>query len=556
MSLRSLSLLLTLSLLGTVNHVAAHCAEAPPLLCNHGKSMEMSQADLAKLGSVHLPTSCSAAAQPELERGVALLHSFWFDAARASFERAGEADAGCALAFWGVAMSYYHPLWTNPSTQELSAGAAAVARAQGLVTNASAARERDYIAAIGAFYKDATKLPHATRVKAYQSAMQRLTQRHPEDREAAAFYAIALLADAPASDKTFAVALRAGKIAEAVFEAQPHHPGAAHYIIHAYDYPALAKRALSAARSYAQIAPSSAHALHMPSHTFTQLGLWQESIASNLDSAAAARAYASATCMPGAWEEELHALDYLEYAYLQLGRDREAADILQHLGRVQQVTPERSRKAAYALAAIPARYAIERRSWAEAAALESRPSPFPRANALTYFARGYARAASPARRRSRGSGAVDRGARSLAPALGRRRGGGRAGRGAAPRSRRLDRARGGQARGRSPAPAPGRRARGSNGRRPCHPRPDRARSGAAGRAALLERGDARGAMTAFKTAMGSAPHRFSLLLGLVSAARLARDDKQLADASARLMEACGAGCDRPQAIAVRLASGG
>lgn len=556
MSPLRIGLLLALSLLGGAERTRAHCAEAPPLVCNDGKAPAMNEADLAKLGSVSLPTACSTTAQPELERGVAMLHSFWFDAARVSFERAAKADATCAMAFWGVAMSYYHPLWTNPNAQELSAGAAAIARADSLAASATSARERDYIAAIGAFYQGAPQLSHAKRVKAYQSAMQRLSRRYPDDREAAAFFAVALLADAPASDKTFAVALRAGKIAEKVFEAQPNHPGAAHYIIHAYDYPPLAPRAVLAARSYARIAPSSAHALHMPSHTFTQLGLWQESIASNLDSAAAARAYASATCMPGAWEEELHALDYLAYAYLQLGRDREAAGVLQQLARVQRVTPERSRKAAYAFAAIPARYALERRSWAEAAALEPRASPFPRANALTYFARGYARArlrqlegaredlARLVEARDRLRQHSDEGAAAaelvevqrlavagwLAHAEGKPELAVQLLRQAAALEDRTDDG--------PVTPGPIARARELLGE------------------LLLERGDARGAAAELRAALGSAPHRFNILLGLVNAARLAHDERQLADASAKLLEACRAGCDRPQAIAVRLASGG
>lgn len=558
MALRNVGPLLALLVAAVAGHAVAEgdcCVQAPPPVCSNGKRTEMSDADLAKLGSVRLPTSCAAAAQTQLERGVAMLHSFWFDAARAAFERAAQQDTGCAMAFWGIALSHYHPLWTNPNAQELSAGAAAVAKAEGLARGKATARELGYIAAVAAFYRDAGKVPHARRVKAYQAAMQQLVQRYPDDREAAAFFAIALLADASPSDKTFAVPLRAGKIAEKVFDLQPDHPGAAHYIIHAYDYPSLAKRALAAARSYAKISPSSAHALHMPSHTFTQLGLWQESIASNLDSAAAARAYAGETCMPGAWEEELHALDYLEYAYLQLGRDREAAEVVKLVGRIQRVTPERSRKAAYAFAAIPARHAIERRSFAEAAALEPRPSPFPRANALTYFARGYARA----RRRELDGARED--LAHLVEARDLLRQHSEEGSAAAElvEVQRLSVA-GWIAHAEGKPEAALRQLRqaatleDSVDDGPVTPGPIVRARELLGEL-LLERGDAGAALSEFRAALASAPQRFNALLGLANAAKLARDERQLAEASGKIRAICGAGCDRPQAVALRLLEG-
>lgn len=550
--------LLALCLLASARRAAAEhacCTEEPAPACSNGKRLTMSEADLAKLGSVQLPSSCQPAAQAQLERGVAMLHSFWFDAARVTFEQAAAKDPGCALAFWGIAMSFYHPLWTNPSSQELKAGEAAASKAESLATSKSSPRERGYIAAVRAFFQPSSATPHSQRVKAYQRAMQHLAQLYPEDREAAAFYAVALLADASPSDKTFAVPLRAGKIAEKVFATQPNHPGAAHYIIHAYDYPRLAQRALAAARSYAQISPSSAHALHMPSHTFTQLGLWQESIASNLDSAVAARAYASETCMVGAWEEELHALDYLEYAYLQLGRDREAAAVVQQVARIGRVTPERSRKAAYAFAAIPARYAVERRSWTEAARLEPRPSPFPRANALTYFARGLARA----RLRDVAGAAED--LAHLAEARDRLRQHSEEGAAAADlvevqrlaveawlahvegkpeialqRLRRAAELEDNTDDG-PVTPGPIVRARELLGE------------------LLLARGEARAAVTELRAALSQAPLRLDALLGLARAAALAHDEKQLTETSAQLQSICGVGCDRPQAVALHLLQG-
>lgn len=559
MRLRILECLLALSLVCGARCAAAQtacCAEEPAPVCSTGKRMVMSDSDLAKLGSVQLPSSCTEAAQGQLERGVAMLHSFWFDAARVAFQQAAAKDPGCAMAFWGVAMSFYHPLWTNPSADELKAGKAAADSAQGLAARRSSARERAYIAAIGKFYGGTTTTPHLQRVKAYQRAMQRLAQRYPDDREAATFYAIALLADVPPSDKTFAVALRAGKIAEKVFAEQPNHPGAAHYVIHAYDYPPLAKRALAAARSYAKISPSSAHALHMPSHTFTQLGLWQESVSSNLESAVAARAYAAETCMVGAWEEELHALDYLEYAYLQLGRDRDAADVVKVAARIARVTPERSRKAAYAFAAIPARYAIERQSWSEAARLEPRPSPFPRANALTFFARGYARA-----RLGELPGAKEDLA-SLAEARDRLRKHSEEGTAAAdlvevqrlalegwiahvegkPEIARLRLRKAAELEDGTDdgpvTPGPIVRARELLGE------------------LLLAQGEASAAVVELRAALVDAPQRLNVLLGLARAATLARDQQQLRDTVPQIQGVCGVGCDRPRAVALRLLQGG
>ena len=234
-------------------------------------------------------------------------------------------------------------------------------------------RERDYIAAIEVFYKDADKLDHRTRAFAYSDAMEQLHQRYPSDREAGVFYALTLIATGMmANDKSYANEKKAAQILNRVLAREPQHPGVTHYLIHSYDYPALAHLALPAARSYAKIAPASAHAQHMPSHIFTRLGLWQEAIRSNLDAKAAAKAFAVRNRMTGAWDEQLHAMDYLAYAYLQGAQDKQAWGVLDELNKIQKVEPQ-TFKVAYAVTAIPARYALERRRWDEAAKLTLPP---------------------------------------------------------------------------------------------------------------------------------------------------------------------------------------
>jgi len=341
--------------------------------------------DPEKLGSVFFPTSCAPAVQKQFQRGVAMMHSFWYEEAERTFNQVAQGDPGCAMAQWGVAMSYFHPIWDTrgPDAAILKKGAEAVEKAKAL--SAKTERERDYVAAIEVFYKDSDKLDHRTRVLAYESAMERVYTRYPDDREAAAFYSLALLGSAAASpvDKTLARQKKAGEIAEKVFAAEPNHPGAAHYIIHAYDYPSLAEKALPAARAYAKIAPDAPHALHMPSHIFTRLGLWQESIESNIASAAAARKV-------GMVGEGLHASDYLVYAYLQTGQDEQAKRVLDQMAANRIGLPSYF-AGVYATAAMPARYAIERRRWAEAAKLEL-PANSPGgklswAEATIYFAR-------------------------------------------------------------------------------------------------------------------------------------------------------------------------
>jgi tetratricopeptide (TPR) repeat protein len=349
-----------------------------------------------KLGKVHFPVSCTSEAQQRFDRAVATLHSFWYEEAVKAFTAVTKADPGCAMSYWGIAMSIYYPLWAPPNQSTLQKGLSAVEKAK--AAGAKTDRERSYIAAIEVFYKDSNRLDHRTRALAYEKAMEQIYLRYPEDQEAAVFYALALNATAPPTDKTYAKQLKAGQILEKIFAQQPNHPGVAHYIIHSYDNPVLASRGLPAARRYAEIAPAVPHAQHMPSHIFTRLGLWQESIQSNLRAVTASKDYEAKTHPGAAYYERLHALDYLEYAYLQGSQDQEAKRVLDNLTAIQKVQPE-AFQAAYAFTAIPARYALERRRWSEAAALTVHPSSFPWnrfpwAEAVTYFARAFGSARS------------------------------------------------------------------------------------------------------------------------------------------------------------------
>jgi hypothetical protein len=342
-----------------------------------------------KLGRVNFTVSCNSAAQQQFNRAVALLHSFWYEEAQKAFVEVTKIDPKCGIGYWGIAMSFYHPVWAPPAAAELQSGAAAVQKAN--LIGAGTQREKDYIAAIEAFYKDADKMDHRTRALAYEKAMERVYLRYPQDHEAAVFYALALLGTALPTDKTYANQKKAGEILNRVLMSEPEHPGVAHYLIHSFDYPALAPLALAAARSYAKIAPSSPHALHMPSHIFTRLGLWPESITSNIASAAAAKNYA-ARMHPGAASfDQLHAMDYLAYAYLQTAQDGKVKEIVEALYAINKVDADNF-ASAYAFAAIPARYALERRQWSEAAALKVHPADFPwnnfsHAEAMIYFAR-------------------------------------------------------------------------------------------------------------------------------------------------------------------------
>ena len=320
-----------------------------------------------KLGEVHFAVSCKPEAQAQFNRAVAWLHSFEYEEAEKAFTEVTVADPQCGMGYWGVAMSNYHQLWVPPTAAELKEGWTAVEKAK--TAGARSEREQGYIAAIETFYKDSDKLDHQKRAFAYSDAMKELSAHNPTDREAAVFYALSLVATGMMShDKTYAREKLAAQILNGVLAREPRHPGVAHYLIHSYDYPALAELALPAARTYAKLAPASAHAQHMPSHIFTRLGLWSEAIKSNLDAHNAAKGFAVRNHMTGVWDEQLHAMDYLVYAYLQCGQDKHAASTLEELNRIQKVEPP-TFKVAYAYTAIPARYALERHQWNEAAKL-------------------------------------------------------------------------------------------------------------------------------------------------------------------------------------------
>jgi Tfp pilus assembly protein PilF len=319
-----------------------------------------------ELGSVSFETSCTPAAQQHFNRGDAWLHSFEYEEAEKSFDAAAAADPRCAMSHWGAAMTLYHPLWTVPTPAELAAGRARLQRAK--TAGDPTPRERDYIAALDTFYGGPDR-DYGTRALDYLGAMATLHRKYPADQEAAIFYALALItAGTMDNDPDYAREKEAARILNAALAAAPDHPGIAHYLIHGYDYPELAHLALAAARRYAAIAPASAHAQHMPSHIFTRLGLWDESVRSNLAAEAAAKAYAARHAMPGAWDEQLHAMDYLAYGYLQQGKFAEAQGVLGELNAIRRVDPANF-KVAYAFAAIPARLALERRQWDEAARL-------------------------------------------------------------------------------------------------------------------------------------------------------------------------------------------
>ncbi len=341
-----------------------------------------------RLGSVHLATSCSPAVAPQFDRAVAMLHSFEFGAAIRTFTEVLAADSTCAMAQWGIALSR----WSNPmaagirTSAQLQPGRAAADAAMRLSGHATE-RERGYIGAVNRLYTGSERVDQDTRVASYERAMADLAARQPADTEAMIFHAIALVASAPPTDKTYANQLKAGAILESIWATQPDHPGLAHYIIHAYDYAPLAARAKAAAERYAEIAPSAAHAQHMPSHTFTRVGLWQASVDANLRSIEVALSTSSIG-------EALHASDYATYAYLQMRKDSAAKAILDGLpALVARFDPTVIAGAAppsagvFAGAAIPARYALERRDWRMAAALAPKRSTFEWADALTYFAR-------------------------------------------------------------------------------------------------------------------------------------------------------------------------
>jgi len=328
-----------------------------------------------KSSEVNFPISCGAQAQKKFDEAVWILHSFWYDEAVKAFTAVTAIEPDCAMGYWGVAMSHWYPLWYPPNAAAVKAGSEAVEKA--MAAKQKTERESDYIAAIAAFYRDNDKIDHRTRAVAYEKAMEQVHLRYPDDREAGVFYALALVATAPPTDKTYANQRKAAAILEKVRAELPNHPGVAHYLIHANDSAELAEDGLTAALCYAGIAPAVPHALHMPSHIFTRLGMWRQSIDANRAAEAAALAYVREEVGPDGFDgETVHTMDYLEYAYLQTAQDREARQVveeLQSFGRAKGP----NLPMAYAIAAIPARFALERRNWAEAASLTAPAMPFP-----------------------------------------------------------------------------------------------------------------------------------------------------------------------------------
>lgn len=333
----------------------------------------------SKLGRVSFPISCSPAVQESFDRGVALLHSFAYAAAENEFQRVAESDPRCAMAHWGVAMAYFHELWEPPIVPStIPIAQKEIQRAREIGT--SSERETQFIQALALVYADAGNVAYRTRALNYERAMRGLAFANEKDVEVQVFYALALLANASPADKTHARQKQAADLLEPLGRAYPQHPGIPHYLIHTYDNAELAPRGLAAAKAYAETAPSAAHALHMPSHIFTRLGLWDDSITSNL----AAREVAH---QQGDMGEELHAMDYLVYAYLQSGREKDAAQIVQELKNMPRLNVG-DFKIAYAATAMPVRYAVERGQWAEAAGISAPPGAPPQVVAIAVWARG------------------------------------------------------------------------------------------------------------------------------------------------------------------------
>jgi len=395
---------------GTIRNVVAALmlAAAPIAATAHSEAAKLAPGDLRPAGKIDFPTSCSAAVQGEFNRAVALLHSFFYEEARNIFTRVAAQDPACAMAQWGIAQSWWHPIWAPPSPAEMEAGRAAADKAMALKASP---RERLFIEAIDAYYNtpDPEKagpvgqschgpIGPRERVLAYEQAMKKAYAKFPKDVETQVSYAFAVLAVGYATplDKTLANQKAAGAMLEKLWKAHRKHPGVAHYLIHSYDYPALAARALEPAQAYADIAPWVPHALHMPSHIFTRLGMWDEAIAGNQASAEASREYAKRHQRDAAEVEELHALDYQMYSYLQQARDAAAKQVLDDASGVRTTYPEFEFIGAYALAAMPARYALERNAWDEAAKLPipSRPqwARFPFIEAMFEYAHALGRA--------------------------------------------------------------------------------------------------------------------------------------------------------------------
>src|SRR5438094_5670934 len=338
--------------------------------------------DLRGVGKVMFPITCAPDVQSDFARGVALLHSFFYEEARRVFTSVAERDPKCAMAQWGIAMTWWHPIWTPPTADEMGAGKGAIEKAMSM--NAGSDRERGFITALNTYYNTADSSGAAPvgqschgpvgprdRVVAYEKAMRQLRDKHPDDFEVQTFYAFAVLATgyATPNDTSLSKQVEAAGMLEKLWKQNANHPGVVHYLIHSYDFPQFAQRGLTAAQTYDSIAPWVPHALHIPSHIFTRLGMWDESIAANRASAEASRAYATMRHRDATEAEELHALEYMAYSYLQEARDAEAKEIVDLVAKVRKTNPELEFIAAYGLAAIPTRYAFERNDWAAAAAL-------------------------------------------------------------------------------------------------------------------------------------------------------------------------------------------
>ena len=365
---RRISLLIILATTFAAGHLKSATASKP--------------GDLRGVGKVTFPITCAPEVQSDFARGVALLHSFFYEEARRVFTSVAERDPKCAIAQWGIAMTWWHPIWTPPTPDEMRAGKAAIEKAMSL--KAGTERERGFITALNTYYNTADSSSAAPvgqschgpvgprdRVVAYEKAMRQLRDKYPDDFEVQTFYAFAVLGVgyATPNDTTLSKQLEAAGILEKLWKQNANHPGVVHYLIHSYDYPQLAERGLTAAKTYDSIAPWVPHALHMPSHIFTRLGMWDESIAANRASAEASRAYAAMRRRDATEAEELHALDYMVYSYLQEAQDAEAKKIVDLAAKVRKTNPELEFSAAYALAAIPTRYAFERNDWVAAANL-------------------------------------------------------------------------------------------------------------------------------------------------------------------------------------------
>ncbi len=340
-----------------------------------------------RFGEVSFSLSCKYSVQETFDLAVSLLHSFEYDEAEKTFVKVIDADPDCAMAYWGVAMSIYHALWAPPGDKDLERGAKILQIAKSIPKTD---REEEYLEAIGLYYEGWDKVDAKTRAKRMADKMEEIYEKYKDDTEAAIFYALALNSTADPTDKDYTNQRKAGKILESLFPDQPNHPGIAHYIIHNYDNPVLAEKALSTARKYAEIAPASAHAQHMPSHIFTRLGLWEESIQSNLNSTSSARCYAENAGFEGMWDEELHGIDYLVYAYLQQGDSKKAMEQYEYLNTIKKIYPVNFK--VYGVAAIPARIALENRDWNLAAnlklpAIEIPWDKFPWQKAIVHFAR-------------------------------------------------------------------------------------------------------------------------------------------------------------------------